>query len=81
MIHIYLAPSTEAVSFAAPPPQLPEPVPATPEAPDEDRDVAEPLAELCTGPMEDLGLLSPDVTQTSEEGVCPSLNFTQVSTC
>ena len=76
-VRIYLAPSTEAVSFAAPPPpQLP--LPATPEAPDEDKDVAEPLAELCTGPMADLGLLSPPdmvVIQTSEDGVWRSLNL------
>jgi hypothetical protein len=59
----YLAPSTEALSFEGPP--------ATPEAPDEDSEVAEPLAEHCRGPTEDLGRWSPanDVTAPSEEGV------------
>ena len=61
----------EVVSLVAPP--------ATPEAPEEDNEVADPLADNCTGPTDDLGRQSPeiDVTQTppSEEGVWPSLNI------
>ena len=66
----YLAPSTEAVSLQPCPP-------ATPEAPEEDKEVAEPLADNWIGPTDDFGRASTpvmDVTPPSEEGVCPSLH-------